>query len=298
MNNIKKAYMAITLQSLIIGLSFVSVKTALKSSDSFGLLAHRFTITAICAILFIFLSKYNLNLTLKDFKKIAPYSIGFPIFFFLFQTVGLTKISASESGIIYAITPIITFLVAKLFIKEQSNKKQIFFMILSVFGVIFINIMNGFSFSKSVLGVIFTLISALSFSVYNVFLRKISKDYNPFQIAFVVIICGFLFFNIVSIIRHIQSCNIKNYFIAFKNTDFLISILFLSIASSFLTILLTTYSLAHLESTTVSLFQNVSTIISILSGVFILSEKLYYYHYIGIIAVILGTIGFTLSKEK
>lgn len=298
MNNTKKAYMAITLQSLIIGLSFVSVKTALKSADSFGLLAHRFTITAICAILFIFLSKNNLNLTFKDFKKIAPYSIGFPIFFFLFQTMGLTKISASESGIIYAITPIITFLVAKLFIKEQSNKKQIFFMILSVFGVIFINIMNGFSFSKSVLGVIFTLISALSFSVYNVFLRKISKDYNPFQIAFVVIICGFLFFNIVSIIRHIQSSNIKNYFIAFKNTEFLISILFLSIASSFLTILLTTYSLAHLESTTVSLFQNVSTIISILSGVFILSEKLYYYHYIGIIAVILGTVGFTLSKEK
>lgn len=298
MNQTKKAYLAITMQSIIIGLSFVSVKTALKSADSFNLLAHRFSITLLCALLFILFSKNKLNLSLKDFFTIAPYSLGFPIFFFLFQTIGLTKISASESGIIYALSPIITFLVAKIFIKEENNKKQIFFMILSVLGVIFINLMKGISFSSSLLAVVLTLISATSFSVYNVFLRKISKNYKPFQIAFVVIVCGFLFFNIFSLLEHLKDKNLQNYFVAFKNIDFIVSILFLSVASSFITILLTTYALSHLQSTTVSLFQNLSTVVSILSAVVILNEKLYYFHYAGIIAVIVGTIGFTLSKDK
>lgn len=298
MDKTKKGYISITLQSIIIGLSFVSVKTALKSANSFNLLAHRFTITFICAILFILFYKKSINLSFKDFIKIMPYSLGFPIFFFLFQTLGLTKIKASESGIIYALSPIITFLVAKIFIKEESTKKQIFFMLLSVFGVILINAMNGFDFSKSIFGVILTLISASSFSIYNVFLRKISKNYTPFQIAFVVITCGFLFFNIVSIFEYLKDNNLQNYFLAFKNTEFIFAILFLSVASSFLTILLTTYALSVLESTTVSLFQNLSTVVSIISAVFILSEKLYYYHYIGIFLVIIGTIGFTLSKSK
>ena len=171
-------------------------------------------------------------------------------------------------------------------------------MILSVLGVIFINLMKGISFSSSLLAVILTLISATSFSVYNVFLRKISKNYKPFQIAFVVIVCGFLFFNIFSLLEHLKDKNLQNYFVAFKNIDFIVSILFLSVASSFITILLTTYALSHLQSTTVSLFQNLSTVVSILSAVVILNEKLYYFHYAGIIAVILGTIGFTLSKDK
>lgn len=298
MENRNKAYLAMILQSLIIGFSFFAVKTALKSVDTFGFLAHRFTITTICVLVYSLFNREKFKVDKKAWLEIAPYSLGFPIIFFLFQTIGLKTISSSESGIIYAITPILAFIASKILLNETSNFKQTLFMILSVLGVVFINAMNGFNFGyDSLVGVFFTVISATSFALYNVFIRKISKKYNPYQIAKVVIICGCIAFNIVYFGTLMKSGDLHLYLKPFSSTEFLISILFLSILSSFLTIILTNFSLANLDATTVSLFQNVSTVVSIISGVIFLSEKLYYYHYIGIIAILIGTIGFNLSKK-
>lgn len=298
MENRNKAYLAMILQSLIIGFSFFAVKTSLKSVDTMGFLAHRFSITAICVLLYSLFNREKFRVDKGAWIEIAPFSLGFPIMFFLFQTLGLEIISSSESGIIYAITPILTFIIAKIFLNEMGTLKQSLFMILSVGGVIFINAMKGLNFGyESLLGVIFTLISATSFAVYNVFIRKLSKKYNPYQIAKVVIFLGFIAFNIVYIGKLIKTGNLNTYFQAFNSIEFIFSIVFLSVFSSFLTIILTNFALANLEATTVSLFQNVSTVVSILAGVLFLSEKLYYYHYIGIIAILVGTIGFNLSKK-
>lgn len=298
MDKRNKALLAMILQSLIIGFSFFAVKTSLKSVDTMGFLAHRFTITTICVVIYSLFNIEKFRVDKRGWMEIAPYSLGFPIMFFLFQTLGLEIITSSESGIIYAITPILTFIASKFLLNETSNAKQTLYMILSVLGVVFINAMKGLNFGyNSLLGVFFTLVSASSFAMYNVYIRKISKKYNPYQIAKVVIICGFIAFNIVYFGKLMRSGNIEMYLQPFSSVEFLISILFLSVLSSFLTIILTNFALANLDATTVSLFQNVSTVVSILAGVIFLSEKLYYYHYIGIIAILIGTIGFTLSKK-
>lgn len=298
MENRNKAYLAMILQSLIIGFSFFAVKTALNSVDTFGFLAHRFTITAICVVAYSLFEREKFKVDKKAWLEIAPYSLGFPIMFFLFQTLGLEIITSSESGIIYAITPILTFIASKFLLNETSNTKQTLYMILSVFGVIFINAMKGLSFGyDSLLGVLFTLVSASSFALYNVFIRKVSKKYNPYQIAKVVITCGFVAFNIVYFGKLMKTGNLGMYLKPFASVEFIIAIFFLSVLSSFLTIILTNFALANLDATTVSLFQNVSTVISIIAGVIFLSEKLYYYHYIGIIAILVGTVGFNLSKK-
>ena len=133
MNNSTKSYLALSLQSVIIGFSFFFVKKALLSTDTYNLLAHRFSITAVCILFYLLLTRKNIDLSVKDWKKIVPYSLGFPILFFLFQTIGLKYISSSESGIIYATTPILTFIIAKIFLKEENTRLQTIFMITSVF---------------------------------------------------------------------------------------------------------------------------------------------------------------------
>lgn len=299
MNSVTKAYLAIIINAVIIGLSFFFVKTGLESVNSIGLLAHRFTGTAICITLYIVFTGKKINLTFSDWKRIIPYSLAFPIMFFLMQTIGLTMVLSSEAGIIYAIGPILTFIIAKIFLKESNTTIQTLFMILSVFGIVFINVMKGNSLGYgSVLGCLFIIISAFSVAFYNVFIKKISKDYSFIQISYVVIISGFIIFNIAYLVQSIVSESISNYFNAFMNIRFIISILFLSIFSSFVTILLATYALSKLKATTVSLSQNLSTVISILAGVILLNEKLYYYSYIGIVCVLVGTLGFNLTKKE
>lgn len=298
MSNYVKSYIAILIHSTIIGFSFYFMRIVMKTTDTVDMLAHRFTITAICILICAIFTKDKVKLEKKNWKEIIPLSLGYPILFFIFQALGILFISTSEAGIIYAMSPIITFIIAKILIDEKATKLQIGFMLLSVLGVVLINVMKGTNLDFSgILGVVLILLSVASFSVYNVSVRKISKKYTTLQITRVTVICGFIFFNIISIFLHIKNGTLSQYFVAFSNRDFVIAILYLGILSSFMTTTLTTYALATLEATTVSMFQNVSTLISIFAGVYLLNETLNMFDYIGIVAVIVGALGFNLSKK-
>lgn len=299
MEKTTKAYIAITLQSLIIGFSFLIVKIALKNATTIDLLAHRFTAAAISVWIFNFFRTNKVHIEKSDWLKIIPYSAAYPICFFLFQTIGLAKISSSQAGIVNAIAPILTLIAAKIILGEKINNSQKLLMILSVFGVIFINIMNGFSIGNySYIGFIFILLSTISFSTYNVLVKKLTATYSSFTIAYVMSTTGFIIFNLISITDHIIKGNLNNYFEPFSHMSFVLAVIYLGALSSLITTLLLTYALSGLEASKVGLFNNVSTIVSIFAGAIFLHEPLYYYHYIGIAAVLVGTIGFNLLGAK
>lgn len=271
----------------------------MNSTDTIGLLAHRFTVTAIAVLLYKVFKPNSISVCFSDWKKVAPFSLAYPVVFFLFQTLGLTIISSSEAGIVYAISPILTFIVARIVLKERANRTQTVFMILSVLGVIFINTMKGFNIGNySYLGFLFILMSVASFSIYNVFIKKLTKGYSAMTIVYVVSICGCVIFNLVSVIQYLVRGNLEVYFKPFTNLSFVLSILYLGVIASFISSILSTYALGKLEATTVGLFNNVATVVSILVGIVFLHEQLYYYHYIGIIAILVGTIGFNLLKSQ
>ena len=299
MKNNSKAYLAIILQSTIIGFSYLLVKIALKSSNTFNLLAHRFLLVTIALVIFRFLKPEIIKIKTGDWKKIAPYSIVYPILYFSFQTLGLKYVSSSESGIIYAMSPMLTAIIAKMILNENLNNKKKFFMTISILGVIYINLMNGINIENyNFIGIFFIFLSAISFGAYNVLVKKLTKEYSTLTIVYIMSITSFIIFNIISIGNHLINGNIKEYFLPFTNISFVLAIIYLGICSSLITSLLATYSLGKLPASTVGLFNNVSTVVSILAGTIFLGEKLHYYHYIGIIAIVLGTIGFNIIKPK
>lgn len=294
-----KAYIAITLQSLIIGFSFLFVKISLRNADTFTLLSHRFTVAAVFLLVYRIFNRNMNKISLSDFLKILPYSIGFPIVFFLFQTLGLERIASAQAGVIQATIPILTLITARIILKEKINAIQKFFIVTSVSGLVFINIMKGLNTNTyNYLGMLFILISALSFALYSVLIKKISSKYSTMEIVYVVNISGFIFFNVVSIYRHIVNHNIYSYFIPFTEKSFLLSILYLGILSSVVTSILLTYAVSKIEATRVGLFNNVTSVIAIISGSIFLGEKLFWYDFLGIALVLLSTIGFNLVKKE
>lgn len=297
MNHTTKAYMAIILQSIIIGFSFLFVKIALRSADTMTLLAHRFTLAAFCIVIYRFFNPEKIKISHLDWLKIIPFSFAYPISFFLFQTFGLKIISSSEAGIIQATAPILTLIAARIILKEQIGKQQKFFISISVLGVIFINVMNGFNVSNySYIGFLFILMSSISFAIYNVLTKKLSKDYSVFSIVYVMSITGGIVFNLISIAQHMINRDMSSYFAPFLKPSFVWAILYLGVLSSLITSLLSTYALGKLEATKVGLFSNVSTVVTILAGTIFLHESLHYYHYLGICAILIGTIGFNLMN--
>lgn len=300
MKDTTKGYYAITLQSSIIGLSYMFVKIALQSTHPIDLLAHRFTIAAMAILIFRICKTNTISIKWRDVLNILPLSIMYPFLFFLFQTLGLDIVSSTAAGIIYAITPILTLIIANIILGESISPKQKALMSLSICGVIFINMMSGQDTGNSMyIGFLYIFLSAVSAALCTVFTRKLSKHYSTFILTYIMTLLGCISFNILSIIRHLLEGTISAYFDPFTNLSFVFPILYLGIASSLLTSLLSTYSLGKLEASTVGQFNNLSTVISILAGVLYLKELLYGYQYIGITAILIGTIGFSyLNKQK
>lgn len=299
MKNTTKAYIAVTCQSLIVGFSFLFVKIALKSADTLSLLAHRFTLAALGILIYNLLSPSKIKVDRSDWRKIAPYSVAYPIAFFLFQTLGLQMISSSEAGIVHATAPVWTLIAAGILLKERVGSAQKLLMLLSVSGVVFINIMNGSSVGKnSYLGFLFILLSAISFAVYTVLTRRLSKTYSVLPIVYVMSITGCVVFNLISVARHLLNGSLADYFRPFSDPAFAWAMLYLGVLSSLVTALLSTYALGKLEASKVGLCNNLSVVVTLLAGPAFLHETLYYYHYISMLAILIGTIGFNLIKIK
>lgn len=299
MENTTKAYIAVTGQALIVGFSFLFVKIALRSADPLSLLAHRFTLAAVGIFVYSLLNPNKIRVGLSDWRSIAPYSIVYPISFFLFQTLGLQMISSSEAGIVHATAPVWTLIAAGILLKERVGSAQKLLMLLSVSGVIFINIMNGSNVGNDgYLGFLFILLSAISFAVYTVLTRKLSRTYSVLPIVYVMSITGCVVFNLISVVRHLLNGSLADYFKPFADPTFVWAMLYLGVLSSLMTALLSTYALGRLEASKVGLCNNMSVVVTILAGPIFLHESLYYYHYIGMLAILVGTIGFNLIKPR
>ncbi len=297
MTNKTKATLAITLQALIIGFSFLIVKIAFISADAITMLGHRFLVAAVAVNIFRIAKPGAFSIDKSGWLAILPLSLIYPIGFFFFQTMGLRSVPTSEAGIIYAVSPILTLLVARLVLKESATAKQKGFMLLSVAGLIFINVMNGFNTGDySYTGFLFILISAICFAVYNVFARKLSKTHTVADIVYVMSIAGFFFFNGLSLFQHLSTGTLSTFFQPFAVPSYLFAMFYLGVLSLLLTSFLSTYALATLEAGRVGLFNNLSTVVSIIAGALFLKEPLLTHHFIGIVAILTGTIGFNLSR--
>ncbi|MGG2092165.1 DMT family transporter [Bacillus sp. S13(2024)] len=299
MTQTKKAYAAAILYTFIIGFSFMFVKLTFTVTGPLDTLAHRFTISILVASIPVIFGFVKLNITFKNMLSILPVAILYPALFFTFQAFGLVYTSSSEAGIIQATIPIFTLVCASYFLKERTTIWQKISLLLSVSGVIYIFAMKGFgSHSTSFIGVILILLSALSSAGYNVLARKMTKQFRLIDVTYMMTTIGFVCFNTLSIGNHIAAGTMNQFFQPFTSPLFLVSILYLGILSSLLTAFLSNYALSIMEASKMSVFSNVSTLITMFTGVIFLQEDLAYYHIIGAVMIILGVLGTNFLDEK
>lgn len=297
-NGLYLAYICALVNATIVGLSFLFTKTAINESNPLDTLAFRFTVAFLTVSLLIIFKIVKVDIRLKSYTKLLPLTILYPTLFFSFQAFGLQSVPSSEAGILFATIPILTTILAAIFLKEQTTIIQKVSIIVSVFGVMYIFIMKGSSLSlTSWSGILLLLISCLSSAGYAVLTRSLIRTFKPLEITFFMLGVGFIFFNVASLITHISNESLQTMFTPWTNLNFVISILFLGIFASFVTSLLSNYILSKITATQMSVFSNMSTIISIAAGAILLNEDIFIYHIIGSALIILGVIGTNVFKD-
>ncbi len=297
----RKAYAALLLQMVLIGLSFMFIKIALKYTTplsgaldgAFDLMGHRFAFAFGAASLPILFGLIKLRVTKKGWLVLLPLSLLYPLLFFTFQTLGIANTTTAEAGIVFAASPIFVAVIAALVLKEKTTFLQKFFILLSVSGVLYIILMKGdlMGGETHFKGIFYTLLSALSTGFYTVLVRKYRNEYSNYTLMYLMMLIGFVVFNLIAFIDHGLSQTVKDYFAPLKNIDYLISIFYVGVLSTFITQFLAIYAVARIEASKVGVFNNLATVVTVFAGVLFLGEALYSYHIIGALIIISGIIG-------
>jgi drug/metabolite transporter (DMT)-like permease len=274
---------------MIFGLSYLFSKMALNVAEPMILLCVRFTVTFIALNLLVLTGVMKLNL--KGKKLVGPILMGIlqPVLYFVLENYGLKYTTTSFTGMISALCPIFTAALGAVILRERPNKKQWVFSCVSILGVLLVSF-GGSGGQNTLMGCLCLLGAYFSGSFYSLLVRKLSKDFSAFELTYIMFTVGFVFFLFLPFVQFGGSAA-GMLADALTHRNFVIAAIYLGGVSSVGAYMLANYSLAKLPVARQSVFQNMSTVISVLSGVLIMGDAFSLISLIAFALILLGVWG-------
>jgi len=178
----RQAELSLLCMTLIWGITFPIVKSALNFSSPFVFLTLRFGLATV-AIWLIFSKKISFKN--KDVLK-AGAIIGIFLFLgFAFQTMGLKITAASKSAFITGLFVIMVPPLSYLILKEKPRIFSLAGLVLAISGLWLMTHPKGSEFNS---GDLLTLFCAVSFSLQVVLIQIYTKKYDFVTLTFIQIL--------------------------------------------------------------------------------------------------------------
>lgn len=304
------AYIFTVLKNIIYG-STKFFTTGLNSSgvDFLDILALRFLMSFVILWLLKTTKVIKINVGVKDIfkpterhphiKSLFFAALFEPVLYMLFETLGFTMTTDVTAAVILSLMPISVCICESLILKEKTTMLQKIFLGLGIIGVIYICINTSSTDGKDTpIGILFIILAILAGSLFLVLSRKSSKHFAAFEVTYFASLLGVISFNAANVIRHLWNGDILDYFKPYLNVDSLIGFVFLAVVSTIIAASMNNFALSRIQASTSSACSGIATIVTILIGVFISGEKLYYFHYIGFTLILIRMIGVSYIAIK
>lgn len=294
----KAPYFVGCLKAVIFGLTYLFISRLLGKISMFDLLAFRFLFAVIAFEIARLLHIIKIEIKGKKIGGLVFLSALQPIGYYIFETLGVERISTLLCGVLISAVPLIIMVMESMILKEKTNGAQKCFILLCVSGVLLISVLSsaGAGGATSVLGMLFILLSMLCEGGYNVLSRKKSAEFSPTEITYIMMWISALVFNGINVAIHLKNGTIGSYFTPLLDISCLGPLLYLGVAASFLAYILYNYMLSKIQASSVGVFAGISTIVTVLSGVFLNHEHFFWFHAVGMACIILGVWGTNYFK--
>ncbi len=175
--------------------AYVFTKVALNYFTLFSLGFLRYFVAAIVLIIAARIKKIGL----PDFKDIPKFILsgllGFTLYMITFN-IGSKTLSSTTSSIIISSVPILTALIASVFLKERLIALSWIAILIQFSGILVLTLWNGILSINT--GVLWMLGAAILLSGYNITQRQYTKKYTAFQSTTYSIVAGSVFLCIFS----------------------------------------------------------------------------------------------------
>jgi len=188
--------------------------------------------------------------------------------------------------------PIVSMIMAVLFLREYPAWLQLISIILSVLGTIVVVLGQDItSPTFHLLGYFALFGSVTSAALFMVFSRR-TVNYSSSAKAYVMLGVGFVAFTAAAAVEHLRNGTVVKWLtLPAYDMNFLGAILYLGTITSVAGMWAMNLSIERLGVHRASTFAGVATVVSVITGVFIMRESLTFAQVLGMIMILLGVAG-------
>lgn len=275
---------------LVWGTTFISTKILLTAFQPVEILIFRF-IMGFCA-LWIAAPKRLRTANAKQELTFAAAGLYGTCLYYLLENIALTYTLASNVGVIVSVTPFLTAILAHLFIQSEERLKGQFFLgfLVAMAGIILISF-NGAKLKLNPMGDLLAILAALVWAFYSILTRKITSFGYPVISA----TRRTFFYGILFMLPTLFFFDFHADFSRFASMKYLFNILYLGLGASALCFVTWNFAVKELGAVKTSVYIYMVPVITVVTSVLILHEKLTRLAGIG---TILTIVGLFLSEYK
>lgn len=259
---------------LLFSMSVLATKLTVENVSAMTLLSWRFTFAALAMTLLALVGVIKVRVDKKAVKALAFMALCQPVLYFIGETVGIQNTTASESGTIIACVPIVTLIFSVLFLKKFPTWKQTAGVLVSVVGIIIMVLEKGGSTSLSPLGYAALLLAVTSAAAFSILSDRV-EDYTSVEKTYIMSVMGAVVFVLLAVAEHTTAGTLKEWiFLPFADGKFLVAALYLGVGCSVVAFFCLNQSIKHIGATRTCSFAGIITVMTVLSGVVVLGERL------------------------
>jgi drug/metabolite transporter (DMT)-like permease len=287
-------YGAALLSSVIFGFSFLFTKLTLPSfgGDIFHMLSYRFLLATGVMGLFRLFGLIRPHYRGKPVGQLVFIGLVEPVLYFICETLGLRLLPSSQAGLMIALIPVAVTVLAAVFLKEKPTWIQTLFIIVSVGGVMTINLAGGAHGGTDPVGVALLMGAVLSAAVFNILSRKASLAFKPVEVTWLMMCVGAAVFTLIAWARILfRGLSWQTYFAPLGDLKGMLTLSYLSVLSSVAAYFLMNYVLSRMEAARSAITANITTLVSVIAGVVVLGEPFGWPHCLGSAMIIAGVWG-------
>ena len=283
--------------AFISGFVYLFMKTGLQivQYDTVKYLAFRFTVGFVVLTLLLITKLQNVNYKNKPFFLLLFCGALNPLVSQVLEATAVGYAPTSQIAVIFSLQPILIVGLSALINRELPTKRQVFFMMVSVAGVLLINLIGGQVTGGTWYGLVLILCAVLVISAQRVFVRRATGRFTAFEIIYVTTGMGAFGFSCLTLFSHAAEGRLGFFFDGLMNPGFAVSILYMGIMSCVVGFLCSTYATGRLPIAVSSSTAMLGTVITVLVGVFVLGEVFRPIDIAGTAITLLGIIGMSLS---
>lgn len=278
---------------IIWGFSLLFTRMAIRVADPDVLLAWRFLVATLIMTVLVLTKRVHVSFRGKQWGP-AILLVVLQLIYYITESYSVYYTNTTFSGVVLAVSPVLSILFALLFLKEYPSRRQVLFCFLPVIGVIVMTLSGSSLGIIQPIGLACLIVTCVVSGAYKTVNRKTAESFSSFERSYFVLAASAVGYVIMALASN--GFDIKAFVSPLADPQFLIPMLVLSVFCSIGANLLVNYSVKSMTVIKYSSFGSLSTLCSMFAGVIFLDEPLTVAIFIGAVLILVGI--HEVTKQK